>query len=726
MPWELLWVVVVLGVNLTLWGFIGMLRFTQSAWQGRRSRGRADTGPVAGEPADPAVPHRLTVQDVAVLIPAHNEEATLARTLDAVARVMPLSNIHVISDASTDRTVAIASEHGVSVLETRAKAGKAGALEEAIRRFDLIDRYEAVLLLDADTLLDPGYFAHALPLFDDAEVVAVAGCVQTEWNPPGVSVLGKFLITHRARIYAIMQHLIKYGQTWRYTNALYIIPGFASIYRTRVLPHIEVNPPGLVIEDFNMTFEVYRRRLGRVGFSFGARALTEDPGTFGDYLRQTKRWSLGFWQAVRRYRPTAGLFPVMLALFVAELVTASVLLLLLPAVILGALLPTVFPGLLEVPLFHLAHTRIDLPLVLAAVLIPDLLQSIGVAVLERRPRYLLFAPAFLLLRVVDAAIGLYSLPMAWAERSTGSWVSPQRRRVIMVGSVQVEPSDILPRQRWYAIDLDADAVREGRSADEEYELTELLERTYPADAHVVTGPADDDLVTIVRASARVPVQRTAVRRGAGPYRAVVRLADIGLSPLPSVPRIEPASSAAAPEAVPGPFRGRASVGAAQPGAVPALTGVARAMISGRAAIPARLRPRTDTRSVADVPGVTVVMAAAVEDVVRVAARHVPGVLYAYADVSRPAAAFEAGGHEALAGILARPDGHAAEVGIDLGIDFGFAVAAVIREVRAAVGVALRNLLDVEVASVNVVVRSVGSDEGDSLTAMHRGDMSTQD
>ena len=356
--------------------------------------------------------------------------------------------------------------------------------------------------------------------------------------------------------------------------------------------------------------------------------------------------------------------------------TASVLLLLLPAVILGALLPTVFPGLLDVPLFHLAHTRIDLPLVLAAVLIPDLLQSIAVAVLERRPRYLLFAPAFLLLRVVDAAIGLYALPMAWAERSTGSWVSPQRRRVIMVGSVQVEPSDILPRQRWYAIDLDADAVREGRSADEEYELTELLERTYPADAHVVAGTADDDeLVTVVRASARVPVQRTGDRRGAGPYRAVVRLADVGLSPAPSVPWIEPESSAAAPEAVPGPFRGRASVGTAQPGAVPALTRVPRAVISGRAAIPARLHPRTDTRSVADVPGITVVMAAAVEDVVRVAARHVPGVLYAYADVSRPAAAFAGGGHEALAGVLARPDGHAAEVGIDLGIDFGFAVAS---------------------------------------------------
>jgi uncharacterized alkaline shock family protein YloU len=727
-PFELLWVVVVFGVNFALWGSIGILRFTQSVWQGRGSRGRMDAADVGGEPGIPTVQHRLTVQDVAVLIPAHNEETTLARTIDSVARIVPRSNIHVISDASTDRTVAVASGHGVSVLETEGKAGKAGALEEGIRRFGLVERYEAVLLLDADTLLDPGYFEHALPLFDDAEVVAVAGCAHTEWNPPGVSLVGKILITHRARIYAIMQHLIKFGQTWRYTNALYIIPGFASIYRTRVLPHIDINPPGLVIEDFNMTFELYRRRLGRVGFSLRAQAVTQDPGTFGDYLRQTKRWSLGFWQAVRRYRPRADLFLLMLALFITELVVASVLIVLLPTVILVSLLPSVLPGLLEVPLVEAAHEQINLPLVLVAVLIPDLLLSIAVAVLERRPRYLLFAPAFLVLRMVDAAIGLYALPMAWAERSTGSWVSPQRRRVIMVGNVQVEPAEVLSRSRWYAIDLDADAISVGGTANEEWELTDLLERTYPADAPAAAGTADEgtEPVTVVRATARIPVQRADVdRRGVETYRAVVRLAEVGLlSPAPSVPGVEPQSSGAAPGAVRQRFRGRARVGTAGPGTPRAR--VSNAVV-GRAAVPALNRPRADARGEADVPGITVIMAAAVENVVSVAARHVPGVHYAHADVSRPAAALaRGGGHDELAGVLMHPDGHAAEVGIDLGIDYGLAAGAVVQNVRAAVVLALRNLLDVEVASVNVVVRSVGSDHGDSLAAMRRSDAATED
>ena len=108
---------------------------------------------------------------------------------------------------------------------------------------------------------------------------------------------------HRERIYAISQRLLKFGQTWRFTNATHIVPGFASMYRTDVLPQIEMNPPGLVIEDFNMTFEIYQKRLGKVAFSLGAVAVTQDPDNLRDYVRQIKRWGLGLWQTVRRHPP---------------------------------------------------------------------------------------------------------------------------------------------------------------------------------------------------------------------------------------------------------------------------------------------------------------------------------------------------------------------------------------------------------------------------------------
>ena len=135
------------------------------------------------------------------------------------------------------------------------------------------------------------------------------------------------------------QRALKFGQTWLRSNATPIVPGFASLYRTDVLPLIEMNPPGLVIEDFNMTFEVYQKRLGKVGFTLQAVAVTQDPDNLADYVRQTKRWAVGLWQTVRRHPPRANLFTVMLTLLLIELVTSSILFFLLPLALLVLLLP---------------------------------------------------------------------------------------------------------------------------------------------------------------------------------------------------------------------------------------------------------------------------------------------------------------------------------------------------------------------------------------------------
>ncbi|MDA3645353.1 glycosyltransferase family 2 protein [Saccharopolyspora indica] len=417
-PWWLL-AIAVFGANFALWGMIGLLRLLDG-WRTRRSavvdRDRFD--------------RELGVDDVAVLIPAHDEEAVIADSLAAITALVPPENVHVVSDGSTDRTVELARECGVQVISTARNVGKAGALKEAIRRFDLVARFPVVMLLDADTHVQPGYFTAALPLFDDPEVVAVAGCVETNWRGRGLGPIGKLVALHRQRIYTMTQYLLKFGQTWRRTNATHIVPGFASMYRTEVLPRIEVNPPGLVIEDFNMTFEVYQKRLGKVGFTPSAVAATQDPGCLKDYVKQCKRWALGLWQTVRLHPPRANLFTAMLALLLLEMLTSSVLLVVLPVVVLVLLLPELLPGLLQVPVFGEAHQFVSgfaaPSALLFGVLVPDLLLTCVVALLHRQPRYLLVGLLFLPLRVLDAAIALYAIPGAWLTKSSGRWRSPAR------------------------------------------------------------------------------------------------------------------------------------------------------------------------------------------------------------------------------------------------------------------------------------------------------------
>jgi poly-beta-1,6-N-acetyl-D-glucosamine synthase len=374
-------------------------------------------------------PETMTAAEVAVLIAAHNEELVIDQTLAAIMELVPLASVHVVSDGSTDRTVEVARRAGANVIETKDNIGKAGALQEAIERFGLLDRFRAVMLLDADTRVQPGYFDAALPMFDDPEVAAVAGCVKTETDRR-LSLIGNLLVGHRQVIYSIGQRVLKYGQTSRRFNATPIVPGFASIYRSDVLPRIEMNPPGLVIEDFNMTFEVYQKDLGKVGFTLAAVAVTQDPDNFHDYVRQTKRWALGLWQTVRRHPPRANLFTAMVALLLFETVTSSLIFLVLPMLLLVFCVPELLGGAQYWPWFAPVYTavaaHVQLSTVFFGIVVPDYALTCVVAVLERRPRLLLFGFVFPLLRLLDAAIGIYAIPMAWLSRSNGRWKSPAR------------------------------------------------------------------------------------------------------------------------------------------------------------------------------------------------------------------------------------------------------------------------------------------------------------
>ena len=439
----------VFGINFTLWGAIGFVRIVDGALDRfrrlPRNAGsaahralRADTvrqaaanGGLAGRTLASGGGSILTIADLAVLMAAHNEEVVIDDSLAAITALVPPDNVHVVSDASTDNTVALALRHGVNVIETATNVGKAGALEEGIRTFGLVERFSVVLLLDADTRLDPGYFQAALPLFDNPDIVAVAGCAHSNWDTPGLSFTGRLVTAHRSRIYALTQRLLKYGQTWRRTNATHIVPGFASMYRTTVLPNITINPTGLVIEDFNMTFEVYRKHLGRVGFTVSAKAVTQDPDTVHDYIKQTKRWALGLWQTVRRHRLHLDLLSAMLCVLLLELLTASLAFLVLPVIVIVLAVPDLFPLVLHWPVASTVHSAIashaTLRTICLGVLLPDLLLTLVVAAVERRPRYLLYGLFFVFMRTIDAAIAVYTLSSAWREKSTGRWVSPARR-----------------------------------------------------------------------------------------------------------------------------------------------------------------------------------------------------------------------------------------------------------------------------------------------------------
>ena len=98
---------------------------------------------------------------VAVLVPAHDEELTIAATLEALrAQLEPGDRLLVVADNCIDRTAAIARQHHAEVIERTdpLRRGKGYALDAGIRHLEAGagPQPQVLLIVDADCELHPG------------------------------------------------------------------------------------------------------------------------------------------------------------------------------------------------------------------------------------------------------------------------------------------------------------------------------------------------------------------------------------------------------------------------------------------------------------------------------------------------------------------------------------------------------------------------------------------
>ncbi len=96
-----------------------------------------------------------------VLVPAHNEELTIRRCLEAItAQLRPDDRLLVVADRCTDETASIARRLGASVLERKPadSPGRAAARQAGLDHARELD-WDAVLMLDADSIIGPAFLA---------------------------------------------------------------------------------------------------------------------------------------------------------------------------------------------------------------------------------------------------------------------------------------------------------------------------------------------------------------------------------------------------------------------------------------------------------------------------------------------------------------------------------------------------------------------------------------
>ena len=233
---------------------------------------------------------------LALLLPGHNEELIIATTIrSAVAAGQKKRDIFVVDDASTDATRKIAVQLlGKQNVLSVHRSGKALAVKKAIKHFRIEREYQWLHVADADSVFSSDYFRIYRRKLTNQYVVAI-GFVQ--------SLRGNWISNYRAFSYTYGQHF--YRRIQSALGMVSVFPGPVTSFRTDILSKLDINGNN-VTEDFDITLQVHRKKLGKIVYIPKAINYTQDPQSYHDFCKQSMRWYRGFFQGIVEYRIGLG------------------------------------------------------------------------------------------------------------------------------------------------------------------------------------------------------------------------------------------------------------------------------------------------------------------------------------------------------------------------------------------------------------------------------------
>jgi cellulose synthase/poly-beta-1,6-N-acetylglucosamine synthase-like glycosyltransferase/peptidoglycan/xylan/chitin deacetylase (PgdA/CDA1 family) len=230
-------------------------------------------------------------EPVSIIVPAYNEHTTIGPAVRSLALSAHRQvEVIVVDDASTDGTADAVESLGLgNVRVVRIPpGGKATALNTGVA----LSTSDLVVMVDADTVVEPDSIHRLVQPFADPSVGAVAGNVK---------------VGNRRGILGRWQH-IEYVIGFNLDRRLYdtfgclpTIPGALGGFRRQAL----VDAGGLsvetIAEDTDLTMAIHRSGW-KVIYEESARAHTEAPATVAQLWKQRYRWSYGTMQAIWKHR----------------------------------------------------------------------------------------------------------------------------------------------------------------------------------------------------------------------------------------------------------------------------------------------------------------------------------------------------------------------------------------------------------------------------------------
>lgn len=246
-------------------------------------------------------PRRVRRQDlppakVSLIIPAHNEAATIAQTLASVrAQTLAPQEVIVACDNCTDNTEQIASAAGARTFITyQNTAKKAGALNQVLTLLlPSMDPDEFVMVMDADSAINGRWLESASTVLQRLpEVGAICGVY---FGEPGSGLLGQLQ----------RNEYFRYGRSVARQRQAPVLSGTGTMFRVSVLREIlrerGKTLPGMpgdvyttlsITEDNEITFAL--KTLGyRCIAVQSCETITEVMPTVKHLYQQRIRWQTG-------------------------------------------------------------------------------------------------------------------------------------------------------------------------------------------------------------------------------------------------------------------------------------------------------------------------------------------------------------------------------------------------------------------------------------------------
>jgi len=276
---------------------------------------------------------------ISIVVPAHNESITIEATINSLLALdYKLYEIVVVDDGSTDDTSQVVQDnfHMIhinrpihrklpcqpveAVFETREykvpitlirkkNGGKADALNMGINAA----RYPYFLCMDADSVLQRDSLKKIVrPILEDARVVAVGGAVRP-CNDAEMED-GQVVQYHMPHKILPCMQVLEYDRSFLAARILFdkfngsiIISGAFGLFKKSVVIEAGGYDATTMGEDMELVVKlhVFCREFGvpyRIKYATDAICWTQAPEKLSDLRKQRRRWHIGLYQSMTKYR----------------------------------------------------------------------------------------------------------------------------------------------------------------------------------------------------------------------------------------------------------------------------------------------------------------------------------------------------------------------------------------------------------------------------------------